>query len=132
MKRIPLLICTAILAMASVGLAQNPGRPGYRSRRLPYTPPAGRTITPYLNYLRRDVGVLDPYNAWVRPTLNLNQFENEQRRAVRELDRGLGQVRLDVRQNESELLQIRETGVAPTGKQAGFMNYSHFFQFPNR
>jgi hypothetical protein len=82
-----------------------------------YMPPAGNPLPNALNYFRNDTGILDPYNAFVAPRRQLDyqlratqsQMQQNQRRLQRELD------------------QIRESGAAPTGIGAGFMNHGAYF-----
>lgn len=91
-----------------------------------YSPPGGPTMPRALDYFRRDVGVLDPYNTFVSPR--------------RQLDRNLQTLRQQeeynarlARQEISQLnSQIRESTAAPTGTGATFMNYSHYYNRGNR
>jgi hypothetical protein len=86
-----------------------------------YRPPGGPTMPRALDYFRRDVGVLDPYNTFVAPR--------------RQLDRNLQtlqqQEEYNARRTQQELSQIntqmRQSTAAPTGTGATFMNYSHYF-----
>jgi hypothetical protein len=90
----------------------------YRAYGGRYRSPYGPTISPYLDYFRRDTGVLDPYNAFIRPR--------------RQLDNQLGQMVQDERAANTRLQQqiqgIRAETAAPTGASATFMNYSHYYQ----
>jgi hypothetical protein len=82
-----------------------------------YRPPGGPTMPRALDYFRRDVGVLDPYNTFVAPR--------------RQLDRNLqslqAQEDYNARRAQQEISQIRQSTAAPTGTGATFMNYSHYF-----
>lgn len=95
------------LAMSSSALGQVPR----------YRPPGGPTMPRALDYFRRDVGVLDPYNTFVAPR--------------RQLDRNLQTLQAREEYNtqrvEKELSQIRKSTAAPTGTGATFMNYSHYY-----
>src|SRR5688500_12810871 len=63
MRAIVIVSCLFVLLTAEMASGQ--------VRR--YAPPGGRTLPGELNYFRRDTGVLDPYNAFVRPQRNLQQ-----------------------------------------------------------
>lgn len=82
-----------------------------------YRPPGGSPLPRQLDYFRRDVGVLDPYNTFVAPR--------------RQLDRSLQQMQVRQQQEEQRtsqsLSQIRQSSAAATGTGATFMNYSHFY-----
>jgi hypothetical protein len=95
-----------------------------------YRPPAGPTMPRALDYFRRDVGVLDPYNTFVAPRRQLDrnlqmlqQQENDNARRAQQ----------DISQLNS---QIRQSTAAPTGKVGNdwnpFMNYSHYYTRSNR
>jgi hypothetical protein len=66
-------------------------------------------------FIGPDPGVLDRYNAYVRPSLNLQQ-------AIQAQNARLGQL-------GSELDQVRraEAGAGTTGIGGAFMNYSHYY-----
>src|SRR6266850_1442678 len=92
-----------LLTLVSVGEAH--AQRQYRR----YSPPAGPTITPYLNFFRSDVGVVgDPYNTFVAPR--------------RQLDNQLGymarQEAADNRASRQELEHLRKSEAAPTGTGA--------------
>jgi hypothetical protein len=106
----------AVLAgLAAQASAQGPYR---------YVPPRGPVLPPQLNYFRRDVGLLDPYNSFVLPRQQLD-FQFQQMAAQQQAD-----VRSTQRQLE-QIKQIRPSEAAPTGTAAGFMNYSHYYGLPN-
>ena len=111
----PLALFVLVVCAADLCLAQGGG--GYRSYGGRYRSPYGPTITPYLDYFRRDTGVLDPYNTFIRPR---RQLENQ-----------LGQMAQEERAANIRLQQqiqgIRQETAAPTGRGATFMNYSHFY-----
>ena len=113
------LILTALLLVfvcASSAHAQRPSR---------YQSPSGATISPYLNYFRQDTGVLNQYYHFVRPDLRL-------RDTIQDLERTTVQQRSQIRNLESDFLQIREPSARPTGTGSGFMNYSHFYPSQRR
>ena len=91
-----------------------------------YRPPAGPTMPRALDYFRRDVGVLDPYNTFVAPR--------------RQLDRNLqtlqAQEEYNARRTQQELsqlnAQIKQPTAAPTGTGSTFMNYSHYYSRGNQ
>ena len=60
------------LVLVSTGTASFAQRP----QQARYTSPYGPTLPLQLNYFRQDNGVLDPYNAWVNPT---NQLQSRLR-----------------------------------------------------
>jgi hypothetical protein len=99
------------LGAVSTGWAQQPR----------YVPPAGSPLPNELNYFRRDVGVLDPYNTFVRPRRELAQ----QLRAME------AQQRSDYASAQQSISQLRASQAAPTGVGAGFMNYSHYYNLPS-
>ncbi len=85
-----------------------------------YTPPAGRTLPNALNYFRGDVGVLDPYNAFVEP----------RRRLDRDLMTLQSRQQIGYRENQAEIAALRASAAAPTGTSASFFNYSHYYSSP--
>jgi hypothetical protein len=106
-----------LLAMCAVDVCYAQGGV-YRSYGGRYRAPYGPTISPYLDYFRRDTGVLDPYNAFIRPR---RQLENQLGQMAQE-DRAAN-VRL-----QQQIQGIRESTAAPTGRGATFMNYSHYYR----
>ena len=94
------------------------GQGGYRSYGGRYRSPYGPTITPYLDYFRRDTGVLDPYNTFIRPR---RQLENQIGQIVQ-------QERAENTRLQQQIQRVREEQVAPTGAGATFMNYSHYYR----
>jgi len=78
-------------------------------------------LSPYLDLFRRQEGVLDNYNQFVRPKVNLQRTLNEQ-------DRQLRRQGQQIRAINSAWSQAQRTGtMAPTGTGAAFFNYSHFY-----
>ena len=100
-----------LMLVSSISVAQTPLRR--------YQPPAGPTITPYLNYYRADLSTLpSPYESFVVPQQRLQ-------RNLYELGRNQ---QADFRKVESEIQQVRTSTAAPTGVGASFLNYSHYYQ----
>ena len=86
-----------------------------------YAPPAGPTITPYLNYFRQDTGgVGDPYNAFIAPRRQLDS----------QLSMLAQQQQADERATQQQLGQLRQAVAAPTGTSASHMNFSHYYKMP--
>jgi hypothetical protein len=110
MQSVRLLVVAAWVLVALPLHAQSPR----------YTPPAGDPLPNALNYFRRDVGVLDPYNAFVEPR--------------RQLDRRIQRMEFEQeasdRRQQSAINQVRRPAAAPTGSGATFMNYSHYYRMP--
>jgi hypothetical protein len=82
-----------------------------------YTPPGGSPLPAALDYFRRDVGVLDPYNTFVAPRRQLNN----------QLQAITARQQAGFRAAEAQISALRESSAAPTGVGAGFMNYSHYY-----
>lgn len=103
-------VLVLILAASSSAFAQFPR----------YTPPGGPTMPRALDYFRRDVGVLDPYNTFIAPGRQMeSNFRELQAREA-----------YNTRQLQQEITQLRRSTAAPTGTGGTFMNYSHYY--PNR
>jgi len=102
----------AVLATTQAASAQSP-----RGR---YSSPSGPTLTPHLDYFRRDNGVLNPYFNFVRPKF---QAYDE----LRQLESRLQQQDLRQAELRQDLQAVRETPAAVTGTGATYMNYSHFY-----
>src|SRR5688572_332479 len=106
------------LVLAGIGRveAQGPGR---------YYPPAGPTLPRELSYFRRDVGLLDQYNAFVYPQLQMNnqlqQLASQQQAFSRSAQRQI-----------NDLKDVRPSSAAPTGTGATFMNYGHYYSLQPR
>jgi hypothetical protein len=97
----------AWLALAGNAVAQVPR----------YVPPGGSPLPSQLEYFRRDVGALDPYNSFVAPRRQLNS--QLQGMAAREA--------ADFRNTQAAISSVRQSAASPTGVSAGFMNYSHYY-----
>ena len=88
-----------------------------------YTPPAGPTISPYLQYFRQPTGVLNNYNQFVRPRQELRSTLQNQNQQLRQLDDNVRNARRDI----NTLSQTRGAGVRPTGVGSAYMNFSHYY-----
>jgi hypothetical protein len=116
-----LMLTLALVLACGVLVAPASAQRRYRS-------PFGPTLSPYLDFFRRDNGALgDPYNAWVRPRQNLRNELYQQQRSLYNLNRELR----DVNREVQDLELLRESGAAPTGTGSRFMNFSHFYRMPS-
>ena len=90
---------------------------------IPRYTPQRPTISPYLNLLRNDNGILPNYYSLVRPQLSQQSFDN------RILSTSRSQARAVRRLSElSELATAGQTGTASTfGNISHFQNRSHFY-----
>jgi hypothetical protein len=104
------LVLLLVLAAPSASFGQRPLRR--------YQPPAGPTLSPYLNYNRPDFSTLpSDYQSFIVP----------QQRVQRTLYDLAHTQQADFRRMEQRIQQVRDSSAAPTGSAAGFMNYSHYF-----
>jgi hypothetical protein len=83
-----------------------------------YSPPYGPTISPYLQYYNRPVGVLGNYYTFVRPEVQLRATLRAQQQQI---------VNVETQVQAAEASRIRAEAVAPTGTGSTFMNRSHFY-----
>jgi len=103
------VIAAAVLGLPSAALAQL------------YQPPAGPTITPYLDYFNAPISpLMDNYHTYVRPRADLRSSLSRLGTAVNQQNRRLDQLGNDFQQRNL-------SGAAPTGTGSTFMNYSHYF-----
>jgi len=116
MLRIAVIACT--LALVHTSLSPAFGQRG-ASRPSRYEPAYGPTLSPYLQFTRPGVGILDNYNNFVRPRVQVRSSIRTQGRQIERLTQEL--------QQAQSASQIRGSGVAPTGIHARYMNYSHFY-----
>lgn len=90
----------------------------------------GPTLSPYLNLLRNDgddLGGLPNYHTFVRPALEQQRINRQQRRQIQRLDQEVQQV------NRQLMFQQDPTNaVRPTGHVTVFMNHSHYYSFGRR
>lgn len=95
--------------------AQQRGLRTYQPRR--------PTLSPYLDYFRRDVGALDNYNTFRAPRLRRDAMNRQQEFNAAQLSR-------QVETAQTELEQMRQSALAPTGGVAGFMTHGQYFNLP--
>ncbi len=116
MFRLSVLIASGVMlfAVQQTEAQQRPTR---------YQSPSGPTLSPYLLYSRRPLGVVDNYHAFVRPRVQLRSTLSTQDRRISQLDGNVRDVQRDVR----TLSGVRPSGVAPTGTGSSYLNYSHYY-----
>ena len=117
-----LLIAWALMEGATRAEAQDLGGGGWNSRGA--APTGGYrsrpTLSPYLDLLRTDSGVLPPYHAFVVPRRRIEQQQSRQWQAIGELKRqAVGQAGGD-----QEPL--------PTGGGGRFQTYLHYYPMGGR
>ena len=78
-------------------------------------------FSPYLGLLRTDGGPLPNYFQFVRPQTQLENALQQQQRAIQRESQRIRNVnrRIDTIEQQG--------GALPTGLNAGFMRYSHFY-----
>ena len=89
--------------------------------------PRRQTFSPYMDYFRRDVGLLDPYNFFLQRDRRLQQSFRQQQSQIDLQRQGLQQVGQEFQQLGDALPRFRLTGATPTGKGATFQTFSRFF-----
>lgn len=78
--------------------------------------PAQPALSPYLNFFTdNNPGVLDPFNAFVRPSLELQRTINQQNAAINRLG------------NQVQQVQQAPTPAGVTGIGGSFRNYMHYY-----
>ena len=107
------ICCILVTSVVSAAYAQTPIRR--------YRPPAGPTLTPYLNYYRADLSTLPS---------NYDSFIVPQQRLQRNLYDLARTQQADFRKVETDIKQVRTSAAAPTGVGASFLNYSHYYRLP--
>ena len=110
-RNIPVTIVLVLVLSAQFAYGQRPG-----SQYVPARP----TTSPYLNLLRRDTGVVPNYHALVRPQQQQRAINQQQQQRIQRQDQA-------IRQLDRGLLQVRQAETRATGVRGGYMNYSHFF-----
>lgn len=109
LSKLVTVIAGVVLGLPSAALAQM------------YQPPAGPTITPYLDYFNAPISpLMENYHTYVRPRADLRSSLSRLGTAVNRQSR-----RLDQLGNDFQQLSLSEA--APTGTGSTFMNYSHYF-----
>ena len=117
MSRLAIATCVLTLLLATPSLTWGQ-QPTVRPSR--YEPAYGPTISPYLQYSRPNVGVLNNYYNFVRPRVQLRSSLRMQERQIDRLSR-------EMQQQARTASQIRDSGVAPTGISSRYMNFSHYY-----
>ncbi len=102
------LTVLVVTISASNVRAQSPSVRRFQPRR--------QTFSPYMDYFRRDVGLLDQYN-----------YFRQQQSQIDLQRQGLQQVGQEFQQLGGALPRFRPTGATPTGKGATFQTFSRFF-----
>ena len=103
------LILAAVTALPSTASAQR------------YQPPAGPTITPYLDYYRLPTGpLLDNYHDSVRTRAELQSRFDRVGTAIGQQSNRLGDLQEDVQ-------QVHPSGAVSTGTHSTFQNLSHYY-----
>ena len=128
------IFCLAVGTFVLMGAASTAtAQPSRRSYR-PYQP-SRPTMTPYLDYFRRDVsapelgGALTRYHTQVRPRQNFRDSIQTQSRGLQGLSNRYDQ---RFKQVESEIKEltpraVRPPGISPTGIGAGFGTHHGYF-----
>jgi len=128
MLRLKLVMLLAAMLWATFASQDALAQRRWPRRPTGYQPPAGPTLSPYLELSRPPTGVYNNYYQFVRPSIRTRATFREHHQELSELNR---EVR-DVQREVGTLSQVREAGVAPTGIGSVYMNYSHYFSSPNR
>lgn len=85
-----------------------------------YRPPAGPTITPYLDYYNVPISpLLDNYYTYARPRAELRSYLNRQDMAISQQSQRLNQL-------GNQMSQMTPAA-APTGTGSTFFNHSHYY-----
>jgi hypothetical protein len=109
------VILSLLILTSSDSLAQRPLRR--------YQPPAGPTITPYLNYYRADWSTMpSSYQSFILPQQRMD-------RSLYDLSQSQ---QANFRKVESDIKQVRTSTAAATGVGATFQNYSHYYPSAQR
>ena len=117
-----LVLCGVVVLAASVSSSVT-AQPPTAKRYVPSRP----TFSPYLDYFRRDVGVLNPFHTFQTRSIRQNQMIQQQRDQMVRDQQQLRRQRQELTRVQSEVRRFRESGAGPTGRAATFMNYSHYF-----
>lgn len=113
------LLCGLVIGCTIVGSA----RSASAQRNWPYQP-SRPTTSPYLNLYRTDSGVVDNYNAFVRPEIEMRNAMGRQQNALTRQGTNLNTI--------EQYLSGRQRGDARSTSGAGvFMNYLHYYTRPN-
>jgi hypothetical protein len=111
------LVASAAVALTVIGISDATAQYPLPRRPITSTP----TISPYLDLLAEPRGPLPNYFQLVRPRQQLRNALQRQEIAIQRQQQTLQT--LDRRLDSS----LRLGGVAPTGVQGGYVDYSHFY-----
>ena len=120
------LACMAVGCLMSI-LATDASAQNRNRTRSRYQSPSGSPISPAMEFFRFPSGIPglnDNYNAFVRPRAQLNRRIEAQNRELRQTEESLNTLN---NQFQRQLPALGRAVIGPTGKSAGFMNYSHFY-----
>lgn len=113
------LFCTVLL-----GCAVSCSLPSAFAQRTGRYRPSRPTTSPYLNLYRTDSGVVDNYNAFVRPEIEMRDAMRRQQNALTTQGTDLSAI--------EQYISGRQRGVARSRTSAGvFMNYLHYYPRPS-
>ncbi len=119
-------ICVMV-AGSVLGFLLLPGVSWGQRTYVPYQPPGGSPISPALDYARIDTSPLgNPYYSFVQPTRQMQAGMNQMQRQLQQQQTTIGDLKNQL------LLQTQNPGMQPTGTGATFLNYSHYYRFPQR
>jgi len=79
------------------------------------------TLSPWLDLFRYDSGLLDPYNALVRPRLELQERLRRQQLDIARQAAGLSAMRQQLSHSSAQM------PIRPTGAASVYMDYSHYY-----
>ncbi len=113
------LTVLVVTISASNVRAQTPSVRRYQPRR--------QTFSPYMDYFRQDVGLLDQYNYFRQRNRRLQQTFGQQQSQIDLQRQGLQQVGQEFGQLGDALQRFRPTGATQTGKGATFQAFTRFF-----
>ncbi|MCM2374839.1 hypothetical protein [Aporhodopirellula aestuarii] len=88
--------------------------------------PLPPSLSPYLDLLRSDSGVVSPYHSFVLPKRRIAEQQTQQSAQLRHLRSQVDQLNT-VSQNRSRVSRDR----VPTGRGGYFQQYSHFYPASN-
>ena len=92
-----------------------------QSTYMPQTSP----VSPWMGLWQRNTGPLDNYHSYVLPQMQLNAALQSQNAALGRQAAGLQYLGEAVTNQQTG--QLGTSGMSPTGQNATFMNYSHYF-----
>lgn len=122
---------TVLLAVAALGTmfaeadAQQPRQPRRQYQRFQSSRP---TLSPYLNYFRRDNGLVTPYQNFIQPYQRQQAYKERIEYNERTLRDRIRQQNEQIKENsDSQMLQQRASRLPITGIGSTYQNYSHFY-----